>query len=49
MAENFSVFDFALTAEDMEHVRTLDTNESLFLDHRDPAMVTRLSSVKLKI
>lgn len=49
MAENFSVFDFALTAEDMEQIRTLDTNESLFLDHRDPAMVTRLSSVKLKI
>ncbi|MCU1568430.1 MAG: 2,5-didehydrogluconate reductase [Pseudarthrobacter sp.] len=42
MAENFEVFDFALTDEHMVKIATLDTDESLFFDHRDPAMVSRL-------
>jgi 2,5-diketo-D-gluconate reductase A len=42
MAENFEVFDFALTDEQMVKIATLDTDESLFFDHRDPAMVSRL-------
>ena len=39
MAENLDIFDFELNAEDMELIKTLDTKESAFFDHRDPAMV----------
>jgi len=49
MAENFNIFDFSLSPEDMESIVTLDTNQSLFFDHRDPEMVKRLSSRKLDI
>lgn len=37
--ENFNSLDFELSAEDMKAIKTLDTNASLFFDHRDPAMV----------
>ena len=43
MAENFNIFDFELTAEDMASIKTLDTNASLFFDHRDPNLVKWLS------
>ena len=43
MEENFNIFDFDLDASDMDSVATLDTGESLFFDHRDPAMVKFLS------
>lgn len=49
IVENFSVFDFELGQDDMERIATLDTKTSLFFDHRDPAMVERLNSVKLDI
>lgn len=44
MVENFDIFDFQLSAEDMASIATLDTNSSLFFDHRDPAMVKMLST-----
>jgi 2,5-diketo-D-gluconate reductase A len=47
MVENFNVFDFQLSAEDMETIKTLDTNTSAFFDHRDPAMVKWLGERKL--
>lgn len=47
MAENFDIFDFQLTAEDMEAIKALDTNTSAFFDHRDPAMVKWLCERKL--
>lgn len=47
MAENLNVFDFELSADDMAAIATLDTNTTLFFDHRDPAMVKLLSSRKL--
>jgi len=37
--ENFNIFDFKLSTEDMEVISTLDTGKSLFFDHRDPAIV----------
>ena len=46
MEENFSSLDFQLSAEDMEAIKTLDTNASLFFDHRDPAMVKWLGERK---
>nr|WSX53738.1 aldo/keto reductase [Streptomyces sp. NBC_00974] len=44
MAENLDVFDFELTAGQMASVAALDTGASLFFDHRDPAMVSRLGN-----
>ncbi|MCV9929538.1 aldo/keto reductase [Flavobacterium sp. LS1R49] len=49
MAENFDIFDFKLSDQDMEKIITLDTNKSLFFDHRDPEMVKWLSTRKLDI
>lgn len=43
MVENFDIFNFELTQEDMDAIRQLDTGTSLFFDHRDPAMVKLLS------
>ncbi|MCX6497338.1 MAG: aldo/keto reductase [Arthrobacter sp.] len=42
MAENLAVFDFTLTDEQMDRIAALDTGASVFFDHRDPAMVSRL-------
>lgn len=39
MMENFDVFDFKLTDEDMASIKELDTTDSLFFSHQDPAMV----------
>ncbi len=47
MKENFNSLDFELSADDMEAIKTLDTNASLFFDHRDPAMVKWLGERKL--
>ena len=47
MEENFNIFNFQLSEEDMEAIKTLDTNASLFFDHRDPAMVKWLGERKL--
>jgi|GEM_PF-3013992 len=42
MAENFQIFDFTLTTEDMNAVSTLDENESTFSSHYDPKVVEHL-------
>lgn len=39
MEENFNVFDFELSNEDMEAIKALDTSDSLFFNHQDPSMV----------
>lgn len=39
MAENFDVFDFSLSDEDMAAMAALDKKESSFFSHYDPAMV----------
>ena len=43
MEQNFRVFDFTLSQEDMDAIAALDTNTSSFFDHRDPAVVERLA------
>ncbi|MFC9749076.1 aldo/keto reductase [Streptomyces niveus] len=47
MAENFDVFDFDLTDEQMAQIATLDTGGSLFFDHHDPEVVTWLAKRRL--
>lgn len=47
MAENFDVFDFQLTDEQMAQIATLDTGSSLFFDHHDPEIVTWLAERRL--
>ena len=49
MEENFNIFDFKLSEDDMNQVKKLDTKASLFFDHRDPAMVKWLGERKLTI
>jgi diketogulonate reductase-like aldo/keto reductase len=46
MAENFDIFGFDLDTTDIEAIAALDTGQSLFFDHRDPAMVKFLSEAK---
>ncbi|MEU3611767.1 aldo/keto reductase [Streptomyces sp. NPDC006872] len=47
MAENFDIFDFELTDDQMAAVAALDTGATLFFDHHDPAMVSWLSARRL--
>ena len=42
MAENFAVFDFSLSADDMATIETLDKKESLFFSHYDPSFIEML-------
>lgn len=39
MIENFNVFDFELTADEMAQITKLDTGKSLFFSHQDPDAV----------
>ena len=39
MKQNFNVFDFKLSAEDMEDIKKLNTSDSLFFNHQDPKMI----------
>lgn len=47
MAENLNIFDFQLSDQDMETIKTLDSGSSSFFDHRDPKMVKWLGERKL--
>jgi 2,5-diketo-D-gluconate reductase A len=47
--ENFDIFDFELSREDMDQIAALDTKESLFFSHRDPEMVKWIGTRKLDI
>ncbi len=39
MEQNFDIFDFELSEEDMKEIAGLDTGKSLFFDHHDPEVV----------
>lgn len=49
MQENLRVFDFALDDSDMERIAKLETGQSSFFSHRDPAMVKAISERRLDI
>ena len=34
MVENFNIFDFSLSQENMNTIRKMDTGQSAFFDHR---------------
>jgi 2,5-diketo-D-gluconate reductase A len=44
MREDIDVVDFELTDEDMARLAAMDRGDSLFFDHRDPAMVSQLGT-----
>jgi diketogulonate reductase-like aldo/keto reductase len=45
MIQNFNVFDFELTAEDMDLIAALDKGKSLFFSHYDPQTVEYLTGL----
>jgi diketogulonate reductase-like aldo/keto reductase len=45
IVENINIFDFELSAEDMQAIQALDTKESLFFSHRDPAIIKWFSTL----
>jgi 2,5-diketo-D-gluconate reductase A len=45
--ENLDIFDFDLSNAELEHVAKLDTGSTLFLEHRDPKVVSGLSSLRI--
>ncbi|MCD8037197.1 MAG: aldo/keto reductase [Clostridiales bacterium] len=45
MEENFNVFDFALTDDEMKKIEALDGGESLFFTHYDPKTVEWFMSI----
>ena len=49
MVENFAIWDFALSRDDMDRIAALDTGHSLFFSHRDPVMVRQLGERQLDI
>ena len=46
MAENFDVFGFALTGEDMDRIAALDTGASVFFDHRSPEIAAQFNGMR---
>lgn len=48
MIENFNVFDFKLSDEDMTAIAKLDTTSSLFFSHADPSMVEWFADLVVK-
>lgn len=47
--ENFDIFDFELSADDMSQIAALDTGESLFFSHRDPEIAKRLGNWRVEL
>ena len=47
MIENFNIFDFELSADDMNKIKSMDTEKSLFFSHSDIELVKLLFSIKV--
>ena len=47
MEQNISIFDFALTEEEMERIGTVDEGSTLFGSNEDPKYAKMINSVKL--
>ena len=48
IVENFNVFNFELSLEDIEAIVALDRKVSSFIDHRDPEVVKWQCNVKIE-
>ena len=46
MKQNFDVFDFTLSEEDMDQIRTMDIGRSEIVNHFDPQWIKLLHSLK---
>lgn len=46
--ENIDIFDFELSAEDMQLISTLDKNQSQFFDHHDPSTIEQIFGSSLR-
>lgn len=49
IVENFDIFDFELSPNDMEQISTLDTRESLFLSYRDPEIAKMMGNWRVDL
>jgi diketogulonate reductase-like aldo/keto reductase len=47
--ENYNIFDFELSVDEMEAIKTLDMKTSSFFDHRNPEIIKWMGSRKLDI
>ena len=47
MEENFNIFDFELSEDDLNKIRALDTGKSLFCDHYSPEFVEFIVNYKI--
>ncbi|KAF6582882.1 aldo/keto reductase [Paenibacillus sp. EKM211P] len=47
--ENFNIFDFDLSIEDMETIAALDMKQSSFFSHNDPEIVKALGTARFEI
>ncbi|GAA1598731.1 aldo/keto reductase [Kribbella hippodromi] len=47
MAQNLDIFGFTLTDDELKQIAALDTGDSQFFDHRDPAMVISLGGLRI--
>ena len=49
MTENLNIFDFQIDDADMAGIATLETGQSSFFSHRDPAIVKWMSERRLEV
>ncbi|RIX60294.1 aldo/keto reductase [Paenibacillus nanensis] len=49
IVENFNIFDFELSADDMRQISALDTRESLFLSYRDPEVAKMMGNWRVEL
>lgn len=49
IAENFNIFDFTLSADDMKQISALDTRQSLFLSYHDPEVAKMMGKWKVEL
>ncbi|WP_438420272.1 aldo/keto reductase [Bacillus siamensis] len=49
IVENFDIFDFELSLEDIEKISDLDKGESLFGSHQDPKIVKTIGAMKFDL
>jgi len=49
IVENFNIFDFELSAADIEQISALDTRESLFLSYSDPEVAKMMGNWRVDL